>query len=79
MEEAAHPRKIPLIFFCTEQSLEPVREWLKNLRSRSAMQSEKISCVHNGVGRLACLCAGRSVAAFGRFGQTSRHVVQRAY
>jgi hypothetical protein len=79
MEEAAHARKIPLIFFCTEQSLEPVREWLKNLPEPERHATEKISCVHNGVGRLACLCAGRSVAAFGRFGQTSQHVVQRAY
>jgi hypothetical protein len=31
MAEAAHARKIPLIFFRTEQNLEPVRDWLKDL------------------------------------------------
>ncbi len=31
MAEGSPPRKVPLVFFCTDTGSEPVRGWLKGL------------------------------------------------
>jgi hypothetical protein len=70
MTEVRLPKKALLVFFRAAAGNEPVRQWLKELPANEKHAVGEDLLRRSGVGRLACRCAVRWEAGYGKFAPT---------